>query len=86
MPRSEKASSPRKGRLNANARRALEMLAKDPATESIMLDHGFTRRMLTDLVRTGLAMPYRAPLKVGSRTVEVTYMMITGAGRRALKG
>jgi hypothetical protein len=81
----EKFSRPRKGRLNPNARRALEMLANDPATESIMLDRGFTRRMLTNLVSTGLAMPHRAPLKIGARTVEVTYITITAAGRRALE-
>jgi hypothetical protein len=61
------------------------MLVKDFATEKIMLDHGFTSSLLTVLVSTGLAMLYRAPLKVGSRTVEVTYIKITAAGRRALK-
>jgi hypothetical protein len=85
MPRSEKTFTPRKRRLSASARRALEMIANDYATESIMLDHGFTSSLLTGLVRAGLAMLYRAPLKVGSRTVEVTYMMITDTGRRVLK-
>jgi hypothetical protein len=86
MPRSEKTFPPRKRRLGATARRALEVLANDPRTESIMLAHGFTSRMLTDLVSSGLAMLYRAPLNVGNRTVDVTYMMITAAGRRALEG
>ena len=61
------------------------MIANDFATETIMLGYGFTIRLLADLVSTGLAMPYRAPLKVGSRMVEVTYIVITAAGRRALK-
>jgi hypothetical protein len=86
MPRSEKTFPPRKRRLSATARRALEVLANDPRTESIMLAHGFTSRILTDLVSSGLAMLYRAPLNTGNRTVDVTYMMITAAGRRALEG
>ena len=46
-------------RLTASARRALEMLATDFATEKIMLDQGFTSGLLTDL---GRAVPHR---KVG---------------------
>jgi len=86
MSRSEKTFPPRKRRLSATARRALEVLASDPRTESIMLAHGFTSRTLSDLVDGGLAMLYRAPLNIGNRTVDVTYMMITVAGRRALEG
>jgi hypothetical protein len=85
MPRSENPFTPRK-RITPNARRALEMLAKDFATETIMLNHGFTSSLLTNLVGTGLATRYRARLKVGGRTVEVTYIKITAAGRRALNG
>ena len=48
-------------RLTASARRALEMLATDFATEKIMLDQGFTSGLLTDLLRTNLAMRYSAP-------------------------
>jgi hypothetical protein len=84
MPRSEKPFTPRKRRLSTNARRALEMLADGFATERIMLDHGFPSRLLSGLVSTGLAMPYRAPLKVDDKTIEVTYITITAAGRRAL--
>ena len=85
MPRSENSYTARKRRLSASARRALEMLAAGFATEKIMIDQGFTRRLLIGLLRTKLAMRYSAPLKVGDSTVEVTYMMITAAGRRALK-
>jgi hypothetical protein len=60
------------------------MLASDPATVSIMLDQGFPRRMLIDLVSTGLAMLRRSPLKVGRKTVDVSYIKITVAGRRAI--
>jgi hypothetical protein len=61
------------------------MISNDFATESIMLDHGFTSRLLAGLVSTELAMLYRAPLNVGKKRVQVTYVMITDAGRRALK-
>jgi hypothetical protein len=61
------------------------MLANDFATEAIMLDHGFTSRLLTGLLKSRLAMRYSAPLTVGNSTVDVTYIMITAAGRKALK-
>jgi hypothetical protein len=51
-----------------------------------MLAHGFTRRKLTWVVRSGLALRYRMRLRVSGRTIEVTYVMITDAGRRALEG
>ncbi len=85
MPRSENPLTPRKVRLGASARRALEMLSNDFATESIMLGYGSTSRLLAELVRNGLAMLYRAPLNAGKKTVQVTYIMVTNAGRRALK-
>ena len=52
-------------------------------TEALMLAHRFTQRMLTGLVRAGPAMRYRMPLRAGGRTIEVTYVMITGVGRGA---
>ncbi len=82
------AAPPRKSRLAPTRRRALELLAGAPhgATEQRMLAHGFTRRMVTWLVRSGLALRYRMPLRVSGRTIEVTYVMITDAGRRAIEG
>ena len=73
--------------LSRNARRALEVLAAHQRgiTEALMLAHGFTERMLTGLVQTGLAMRYRTPLRMGDRTIDATHMMITTAGRRALE-
>ena len=75
-------------RLSASARRVLEMLAADEPgiTESLMLAHGFTARMLTGLVHAGLALRYTMPLRVGRRTIKVRYLMITAAGRRAIEG
>jgi hypothetical protein len=84
MPRFKTPATHRK-RLTASARLALEMLATDFATEKIMIDRGFTRGLLNSLLTTNLAMRYRAPLKVGNSTVDVTYIMITDAGRRTLK-
>jgi hypothetical protein len=82
------AAPPRKSRLDPTRRRALELLAGAPrgATEQRMLAHGFTRRKLTWVVRSGLALRYRMPLRVSGRTIEVTYVMITDAGRRTLEG
>ena len=81
------AALPRKRRLSGEARRALELLVDQRGTtEALMLAHRFTQRMLTGLVRAGLAMRYRMPLRAGGRTIEVTYVMITAAGRRVLEG
>jgi hypothetical protein len=78
----------RKRRLGAEQHRALQLLASTPfgATEAIMLVHGFTRRMLARLVRTGLAAVRSEVVKVGSRPIEVGRVRITAAGRRALEG
>jgi hypothetical protein len=80
------ASLPRKRRLSEKARRALELLATDERgiSVSLMLAHGFAQTTLTGLVRAGLAMRYHMRLRAGGRTVEVTYVKITPAGRRAL--
>jgi hypothetical protein len=78
----------RKRRLTPTRRMALELLARSPrgASEQRMLAHGFTRRVVTWLVHDGLALRYRVPLRVSGRLIEVTYVMITDAGRRALDG
>jgi hypothetical protein len=78
---------PRKYPLSPTRRRALELLAQAPhgASEEQMLAHGFTRRLLTWLVRPGLALRYRMPQRVNGRTIEVNYMMITASGRQALE-
>jgi hypothetical protein len=51
---------PRKRYLGAEQRRALVMLASDPhrGPESLMLAHGFTRRMLSVLINSGRAVSY----------------------------
>jgi hypothetical protein len=81
------ALRPRKRRLNAEARRALGLLAVDRrgTAEALMLA-GFTHRMLARLVHAGLATWYRGAVKADDRTIEVTYLMITDAGWRAIEG
>jgi hypothetical protein len=78
---------PRKRRLGREARRALELLAGSPdgVNEALLLAHGFTRQMLTGFVRSGLASWHDRTVRAGSRTIEVNYMVITAAGRRAIE-
>ena len=73
-------------RLTLERRRALELLATIPNgvnEELLVLDHGFTRRMLTGLVRTGLA--EREVVKAGGKPIEVVRIRITNAGWRAIE-
>jgi len=78
---------PRKRRLSGEARRALELLVdQHGTTESLMLAHGFTDRMLSRLVRARLITMQHEVIKVGAKPIEVVRMMITDAGRRALEG
>jgi hypothetical protein len=78
---------PRKHRLGREARRALELLSRSPdgVNEALLLTHGFTRQMLTGFVRSGLATWHHRKVRAGDRTIEVGYMMITAAGRRAIE-
>jgi hypothetical protein len=78
---------PRKRRLGAEAPRALELVAGSPdgVNEALLLAHGFTRQMLTGFFRSGLATWHHRTMRAGGRTIEVNYMMITDAGRRAIE-
>jgi hypothetical protein len=80
---------PRKRRLSGEARRALELLSGSPdggVNEALLLAHSFTRQMLTGFVRSGLATWHHRTVRAGGRMIEVNYMMITEAGRRAIDG
>jgi hypothetical protein len=70
----------------ATRRRALELLAASPdgATEAIMFAHGFTIDLLVELVRAGLATAKAERVMAGGRSMQVTRVRITEAGRRAL--
>jgi hypothetical protein len=73
-------------RLTPKARRALELLTVDERglTETLLRTYGFTRGMLANLVRRGLATAQRQTAKAGGQTLEVVRIRITDAGREAL--
>jgi hypothetical protein len=76
-------------RLNVERREVLQLLASNPDgvnEELLVLDHGFTRRMLTGLVRTGLAAEEREVVKAGGEPIEVVRVRITAAGRKMIEG
>jgi hypothetical protein len=51
-----------------------------------MLAHGFTDEMLARLVRDGLATGSPGSIHASGRSMKVTWLRITDAGRRALAG
>ena len=54
-------------------------------TEAVLLAHGFSRWMLAGFLRSGLATWNYRTVIAGGRTIEVNYMTITEAGRRAIE-
>jgi hypothetical protein len=80
------AAPPRKYRLSAEQRRALQLLASIPfgVAEATMLAHGFTRRTLADLVHAGLATAERTTVGADGKAIAAGRVRITAAGRRAL--
>ena len=74
-------------KLNADQRRALELLALlQGCTGATLLAHGVRIDVLADLARAGFVTAYREPANAGQRQIEVARMRITNAGRRALEG
>jgi hypothetical protein len=82
------AVTPRKVWRGAELNRALSLLAGSPhgCTEAIMLAHGFTTKLLVDLVRDGLATAAPGIMYAGKRPITVTRLRITDIGRQALAG
>ncbi len=76
----------RKDGLDAAQVGALRMLAGSMTgyTVTVMMEHGFQLEMLTEIVSNGLARAKRGTLPGGRRRIEVTWLTITDAGRRAL--
>jgi len=75
-------------RLNIERRQALELLASSPhgLTVKLLLTYGFTRRLLTGLVHTGLAIAQPESVKgADGETTEVVRIRITEAGRMAIE-
>jgi hypothetical protein len=70
-----------------DCRRALELLAscRDGCTEAMMLAHGFTVPQLVEIINAGLATATAERVVAGGRTIEVTRVWITEAGRWALE-
>jgi hypothetical protein len=70
-------------RRSAERRRSLELLAASPrgCTEAMVLAHGFTTDFLVDLIHAGLETERAI---AGGRSMQVTRMRITDAGRGAL--
>ena len=71
----------------ADWRRALELLASLPegATEALLMAHGFKSTVITGLVESGLATLVRERIRAGGRRVEVRWLRLTDAGRKALE-
>jgi hypothetical protein len=71
---------------DAHRLRALALLAGSArgVTKSIMLMNGFTTELLARLVRDGLATAKLEHVWAGGRSIEVTRLQITDAGRLAL--
>jgi hypothetical protein len=78
---------PRRRRLSAERRRALELLASNQngITEVLLFAHGVTPHMLGRLLRSGLAIVHRETIKSDDQTIEIGRITITDAGRRALE-
>ena len=76
-------------KLSDEQSRALKLLADAGPlglSEAILIAHGFKVDMVVaGLVRDGLATVVASTVKAGSRTVQVTRVRITDAGRRALE-
>jgi hypothetical protein len=81
------AAPPRKHRIGAEQRRALQLLASIPfgAAEATMLANGVTRRTITHLVRAGLATLERASINEQRKVTAAGRIRITAAGRSALE-
>jgi hypothetical protein len=77
-----------KPRLNAEQRRALQMLdtLQGGCTRSVWVAHGFTLALLVGLVRDELADVQSEILTANGRTIEMVRVRITAAGRRAIEG
>jgi len=68
---------------DTDRRRAIELLAgsaKQGCTEAFLLAHGFTVKLLAEMVRAGLATAQIERARAGGQT----RVHITNAGRRAL--
>lgn len=79
--------TPRRRRLSAERRHALQLLASSPSglTEVLLFAHGVRPHMLGRLLRSGLATIQREAIQSNDQTIEIGRITITDAGRRTLK-
>jgi hypothetical protein len=82
------AMSPRKAGLDPDQLRALRMVAQSHfgCTQSVLLAHGLTHEILTEIVDKGLAKATPGTVRIGpsQRAIKVTWLTITATGRQAL--
>jgi hypothetical protein len=71
----------------AERRRALEMLAAWPegVTDAALAAHGFEATTIAGLVKSGFATSNADRVWAGRREVEVRWLRLTPAGRKALR-
>jgi hypothetical protein len=74
--------------MTPDERLALQRLADVPRgiAKTLMLAHGFTDELIASLVLNGLATVVPDIARIGKQTIEIELVMITDAGRRALRG
>jgi hypothetical protein len=67
--------------------RALQRLADVPRgiAKTLMLAHGFTDELIAGLVLNGLATVVPDSARIGKQTIEIELVMITDAGRKAIR-
>ena len=73
--------------VSATRNRVLRLLAEHPngCTGAVLLAHGFSLKLLNELIGAGLATASTERMMRGSKSVEILRVKITDAGRRALQ-
>jgi hypothetical protein len=72
--------------LRGGPRRVLTMLADSDSGQlhSALLANGVTRSMLSATIRAGYAVAVTTAIEAGGKTIPMSHVKITGAGRQAL--
>ena len=73
--------------VSATRKRALKLLAEHPngSNGAVLLAHGFSLKLLNELIGGGLGTRRTESMMRGSKPVEILRVKITEAGRRALE-
>jgi hypothetical protein len=74
-------------KLNVEHRRALKLLVETPegCAKPVLMAHGFTAKVIDELVRAGLATAQTAQTHAGRRAIDATRIRVTDAARVALE-